>query len=93
MISRLIHSFSPNLGGINGDVQSDQDTLTFKNVEKLEYLHSIIFRLQQEIVLSGETVSPKRLIFYYMKEFSNSDKLKAFILPKLTYLITFLDNN
>ena len=28
-----------------------------------------------------------------MKELSKSDKLKAFIATKLTYLITFLDNN
>ena len=28
-----------------------------------------------------------------MKALSKSDKLKAFIVPKMTYLITFLDNN
>ena len=28
-----------------------------------------------------------------MKALSNSDKLKAFIAPKIIYLITFLDNN
>ena len=28
-----------------------------------------------------------------MNTFSNSDKLKAFIAPNITYLITLLDNN
>ena len=28
-----------------------------------------------------------------MKEFSKKDKINAFIAPKMTYLITFLDNN
>ena len=46
IISRLLHSRSPRIGGINGDVQSDLATLVFKNGEKLEDLHSIIIRLQ-----------------------------------------------
>ena len=28
-----------------------------------------------------------------MKTLSNKNKLKAFIVPKMAYLITFLDNN
>ena len=44
-------------------------------------------------MLTGETVSPTRLISQYTKVFSNSDKLRAFIVPKMTYLIKFLDNN
>ena len=28
-----------------------------------------------------------------MKELTNSEKLRAFIAPNMTYLITFLDNN
>ena len=78
---------------MNGDVQSDLSTLEFNNREQLEDFHSIIFRLQQEITLSGETVSPARLLFQYMKEFPKSDKIKAFIAPKMTDLITFLENN
>ena len=44
-------------------------------------------------MLSGENVSPTRLILQYTKELSKSDKLKALIAPNMTDLITFLDNN
>ena len=44
-------------------------------------------------MLSGEIVSPTRLLFQYMKELSKSDKLRYFIAPKMTDLINFLDNN
>ena len=53
ILSRLIHSRSPHLGGINGDVQYDLATLAFKNGEQLEYFHRIILRLHKEINLSG----------------------------------------
>ena len=78
---------------MNGDVQSDLATLTFKNGEQLENVHSTILRLQQENMLSGEIVSRTRLLFQYMKSLKNSDKLRAFIAPKMTDLITFLDKN
>ena len=78
---------------MNGDVKSDLTTLAFKNREQIEYFHGRILRLHQEIMLSGEIVSPNRLLFQYMKEFSKSDKLRSFIAPKMTYLITFIDNN
>ena len=65
----------------------------FKNGEKLEGLHGRILRLQQEIMISEEIFSPTRLLFQYMKALTNSDKLRDFIAPKLTDLITFLDNN
>ena len=55
--------------------------------DKNEYFHSTILRLQQEIIGSGETVSPTRLFFHYTKE------LKALISTKTAYLITLLDNN
>ena len=55
------------LGVMNGDFQSDLATLTFKNGEQLEDFHSRIIRLQQKIILSGETVSPKNILFWYMK--------------------------
>ena len=42
---------------MNGDVQSDLDTLAFNNGEQLEYFHGRILRLQQEIMISGEIVS------------------------------------
>ena len=78
---------------MNVSVQYDLSTLAFKNGEQHEYFQSRILRLQQEIMLSGEIVSPTRLIIQYMKALSKSDKLRAFIAPKMTYLITFLDNN
>ena len=75
---------------MNGDLRSDLATLEFKNGEQLENFHSKILRLQQEINLSGETVFTIRLLFQYMKALSKSDKLKAFISTKMTYIITFL---
>ena len=44
-------------------------------------------------MLSVEIVSPTRLLFQYMKALSKSEKLRTFIAPKMTYLITFLENN
>ena len=93
ILSRLLHSRAPHSRGVNGNVQSDLATLAFKNGEQLEYFHIIILRLQQEIILSGETVSRTRLPFQYIKALSKSDRLKEFMAPKMKYLITFLDNN
>ena len=78
---------------MNGDVQYDLSTLAFKNREQLEKFYSRVLRLQQEIILSGETVFPTRLLFQYMKALSKSEKIKAFIAPKMTDIITYLDNN
>ena len=64
---RIIRTRSPNLVGINGEVHSDLATLVFKNVEQLENFHGKSLRLQQEIKISGETVSPTTLFFQYMK--------------------------
>ena len=69
VLSNLLHARSSHLWGMNGDVQYDISTLTFNNVEQLEYLHRRILILQQEIILSGATVSTKRLLFKYMKAF------------------------
>ena len=77
---------------MNGYVWSYLATLSFKNWEQLEYLHGIILRIQQEIILFVETVSPTRLLFQYMKEFSKSGKLKSSIAPKMIDLIAFLGN-
>ena len=44
-------------------------------------------------MLSGEIVSPTRLLLQYMKALTKSEKLKAFIAPKMTDLITFIDKN
>ena len=93
ILSRLLYSHAPHLGGMNGDVQSDLATLKFKNGKQLEYFHSRIIILEQEIILSRETVSPKIHLFQYTKLFSKSKNLKLFIAPKMTYLITFLENN
>ena len=65
IISRLLHSCATNLGGMNVDVQYDLATQELNNGEQLEDFHSIIIRLQQEITLSGETISPTRLLFQY----------------------------
>ena len=59
----LIHSHSPHIVGVNGDVHSDLATFDFKKGEQLEDFHSIIIRLQQEITLSGETLSTARLYY------------------------------
>ena len=58
ILSRLINSRDPHLGGMNGNVQSDLATLAFRNGEQLEDFHSRILRLQQEIMPSctGEEV-------------------------------------
>ena len=93
IISRLLHSCAPHIGGTNGDGQSDLATLAFKYVEQHEYFHSRVLRLKQEVILSGETVSPTRLLFQFMKALSRSYKFKSFITPNMTDLITFLDNN
>ena len=65
IISRLMHARGPHLGGMKGGFQSYIATLVFKNGEHLEYFRSRILRLQQEIVLSVEIVSPTRPIFQY----------------------------
>ena len=91
MISRLLHSHSPHLGGMNVDVKSDLATLAFNNGERLDDFHSRILRLQQEIMISGESFSPTILFFQYIKALSKSDKLRYFIAPKMTDIINFLD--
>ena len=63
ILSRLLHSRTPNFGGMNGDFQSDITTLVFNGGEQLEDFHSTILILQQEIIFFRETVSPTRLIF------------------------------
>ena len=78
---------------MNGDFQSDLATLAFNNGEQLEDFQSRILRLQQEIMLSGEIVSPTRLLFQYMKALTNSEKLRAFIAPKMKNFITLLEKN
>ena len=78
---------------MNGDVQSNLANLASYNREKVEDSHSRILKLQQEIILSGENLSPTRLLFQYTKALSKINRLKAFIVPKMKYLITFLDIN
>ena len=53
ILSTLLDSYGPCIGGMNGDVQSNIATLTFNNGVQLEYFHGIILRLQQEINLYG----------------------------------------
>ena len=47
ILSILLNSRAPHLGGMNGDIQSDLATLAFRNGEQLEDFHSRILRLQQ----------------------------------------------
>ena len=77
ILSRLLHSHDTHLGYMNGDVQSDLATLASNSGEKFEYFHSIIIRLQPKIILSGETVSPTRLLLQLVtKALSKINKLK-----------------
>ena len=91
--SRTIHQCAPNIGRMNGDIKYDIETLSLKNGEQLEDFHSRILILKQEIVFYGKTVFLTRILFHYMKALSKSKTFKAFITPKMTYLITVLDNN
>ena len=93
ILSIIFHARAPHLVGMNFDVRYDLSTLEFKNGRKLEYFHIIILRLQEEIIPSGETFFPTILLFQYMKSFSDINKIKALITPKMTYIIVFLDNN
>ena len=63
----IIHVHIPHLGGTNDYVQHDLSTLAFKNREQLEDIYIIIIILQQEIILSGETISHTRLLLQYTK--------------------------
>ena len=47
ILSRLLHSLAPHLGGINGGVQFDISTLAFNNGKQLEDFNISILRLQQ----------------------------------------------
>ena len=47
ILSRILYSRAPHLGGMNGYVKSDLATLAFRNGEQLEYFHGRILRLQQ----------------------------------------------
>ena len=93
ILSRLLHSRATHFGGMNGDIQSDLATLVFKNGEQLEDFHIRVIRLQQEIILSGEIVSPNRLLIQYTKALINSKKIRAPIAPNIIDFINFLGNN
>ena len=51
ILSRLLHTHAPHVGGMNGDVKFDLATLELNDEEKLEYFHIKIIRLQKEIKL------------------------------------------
>ena len=78
---------------MHGAVQSYPATPAFKNGEQLEDFHGRIIRLQQEIMISGEIVSPTSILFQYTKALSTSDNLIYFIALKITDLIKVSDNN
>ena len=91
IITWILHAYGTHLGGINSNVQSDLSTLESNNGEQIEYFNRIIIILQQEINIYGEIVSHKIILLRYMKAFSKCHKRKEFIVPKMTYIITFLD--
>ena len=76
---------------MDGGVKYDLSTLEFKNREKLEDFHGRILILQQKIMFYGETVFHIKLLFRYMKSLPKSERIKAFIAPKMIYLITLPD--
>ena len=94
ILSRIIHSCTPHphLVGVNCDVQYDLSTLAFKIGCKIEDFHIRILRLQQEVIISGEYVSPTTHLFQYMKALSKSNNIKGLIVAKMTNIITLLDN-
>ena len=51
------------------------------------------FSREHNFLLFGEIVSPTGLLFQYMKALTNSEKIKEFIAPNMTDLITFIDKN
>ena len=53
ILSRLIHIQATHIGEMNGYFQYELATLEFNNGEQLEYFHSRILRIWQEIKLSG----------------------------------------
>ena len=68
-------------------------TLFILSKKKIEGFHVRILRIKEEINISVENVSPTRLLLQYTKALSKSDKIRALIAPKMTDLITFIDNN
>ena len=62
LLSWLIHSHAPHLGGDTGGVHTDLATLFFKNGEHLEDFYNHIICLQQYIGLSSEKVSPAMIL-------------------------------
>ena len=67
ILSTTLHARDPHIGGMNGDVQYYLSVLEFKNGEQLEDFHSRIIRLQQEINLPRESLSPTMILLQYMK--------------------------
>ena len=62
ILSRLLHTIGPHIGGTNVEVQSELATLSSKKLEQLDGFHNRIIRLQREINISVETVSTTRLL-------------------------------
>ena len=51
ILSRLLHSHAPHIGGMNGYVQFDLSTLELKITEQLEDFHRIIFIIHHKFIL------------------------------------------
>ena len=93
ILSILLHSHAPHLGGMNGGVKSDLTNLAFKNEEQLECFSLYNYHTSTGNYPIWKTFSPNIFIFRYMKTFSKSDKIKAFIASIMSYLIRSLGNN
>ena len=72
---------------------SRTQTAWYSITKKIEDFHSRTITFKQRINHSVETVSSTRLLFKYTILLSKIYKLKAFIAPKMTDFITFLDKN
>ena len=64
----LNHECAPQLGDMNGNLQSYLYTLEFNNGEQIEDFHSRNLGLEQEVKLSGQTTSTIRLLLQYTQE-------------------------
>ena len=56
VLSIIKHTQAPNIGGVNGDVQSNLATLAFKFGEQLENFIITILIFQQETNIYGELI-------------------------------------
>ena len=93
ILSILLQELPPCIEGINIYFQFELATLAFKQGEKLESFYIRILIPQKKVKISRWGLYPTIILFQYMQALSNSFKIKSFIVPNITYLITFPDKN